>query len=147
MPVKQAVCLANENQDGLVVLSDSADATACGAAGDSNWVLRELVQHKWQRPVLVTLVDPQVVAEAQRLGVGANWSGPLGGKRDRRFSQPLAVEAKVIGLFEARFILSGHLAKNMPINMGPSAVLRIGNVHIVLASHTGPHSAPQLFQT
>jgi microcystin degradation protein MlrC len=147
VPVKQAVCLAHENQDGLVVLSDSADATTSGAPGDSNWVLRELLQHKWHLPVLVTLVDPQVVAEAQRLGVGAHWSGFLGGKRDWRFSQPLAVKAKVVCLFEARFILSGHLAKNMPINMGPSAVLRIGNVHMVLTSRTGPHFAPQLFQT
>ena len=33
----------------------------------------------------------------------------------------------------------------MPIDMGPSAILRKGNVHIVVTSRTGPHFAPQLF--
>src|SRR5262249_18744472 len=53
---------------------------------------------------------------------------------------------QVAGLFDARFVMSGHLARNMPIDMGPSAVLRKGNVHIVVTSRTGPHFAPQLFQ-
>ena len=30
--------------------------------------------------------------------------------------------------------------------MGLSAVLRIGNIHIVVTSLTGPHFAPQLFE-
>jgi microcystin degradation protein MlrC len=43
--------------------------------------------------------------------------------------------------------MSGHLARNMPIDMGPSAVLRIGNVHVVVTSRTGPHFAPRLFES
>jgi microcystin degradation protein MlrC len=31
--------------------------------------------------------------------------------------------------------------------MGPSAVLRCGQVHIVVTTRSGPHFAPQLFQT
>ena len=42
--------------------------------------------------------------------------------------------------------MSGHLAKNMPIDMGPAVVLRHGNVVIVVTSRTGPHFAPQLFE-
>ena len=51
------------------------------------------------------------------------------------------------GLFEARFVMSGHLARNLPIDMGPSAVLRsANNVHVVVTSRTGPHFAPELFR-
>jgi microcystin degradation protein MlrC len=146
IPVATAVRDAHGNLDGLCVLSDSADATTSGAPGDSNWVLRELVKHDWPRPALVTLVDPEVVAEAARLGVGAKLTTALGGKRDRRFSQPITLTTQVAGIFQARFVMSGHLAKNMPIDMGPSAVLRHGNVHVVVTSRTGPHFAPQLFQ-
>ena len=67
---------------------------------------------------------------------------------------------QVVTLFDARFLLSGHLARNLPIDMGPSAVLRVlapsddllgrpaetNNVHIVATSRSGPHFAPQLFQ-
>ncbi|HEY7311808.1 MAG TPA: M81 family metallopeptidase [Gemmataceae bacterium] len=144
--VSDGVRAAHENAEGLVVLSDSADATTAGSPGDSNWVLRELLKYDWPRPALVTLVDPDVIETARRLGVGAEITAELGGKRDRRFAQPLNVTARVETLFEAKFVLSGHLARNLPIDMGPSAVLRRGQVHIVVTSRSGPHFAPQLFQ-
>jgi microcystin degradation protein MlrC len=144
--VEDGVRAAHENAEGLVVLSDSADATTAGAPGDSNWVLRELLKKDWPRPALVTLVDPDVVEAARQGGVGAEMTVELGGKRDRRFSQPLTVTAEVHNLFEARFLLSGHLARHMPIDMGPSAVLRRSQVHIVVTSRSGAHFAPQLFQ-
>jgi microcystin degradation protein MlrC len=147
VPVEPAVREAQQTPDGLVVLSDSADATTSGAPGDSNWILRELLKYEWPRPALVTLVDPALVEEARRLGVGAELCAPMGGKRDRRFSQPIMVAAHVAALFEARFIMSGHLARNLSIDMGPSVVLRHGNVHIVVTSRSGPHFAPELFQT
>jgi microcystin degradation protein MlrC len=58
----------------------------------------------------------------------------------------LSLEIEVVRTFDARFVLSGHLARNLPIDMGPSAVVRHGAVHIVVTSRTGPHFAPQLFQ-
>jgi microcystin degradation protein MlrC len=146
VPVADAARAAHHNADGLVVLSDSADATTSGAPGDSNWVLRELLRYEWARPALVTLVDPELVEEARGRGVGAELTVALGGKRDRRFSQPLTLSVRVAGLFEARFTLSGHLARNMPIDMGPSAVLRHGNVHVVVTARSGPHFAPELFR-
>jgi microcystin degradation protein MlrC len=143
--IADAVKQANQGT-GLVVLSDSADATTSGAPGDSTWLLRELIKYEWPRPALVTLVAPEIVAEAQQRGAGAKMAEPLGGVRDRRFSQPLTLPVEIIRLFDARFVLSGHLARNLPIDMGPSALLRHGMVHIVVTSRSGPHFAPQLFQ-
>jgi microcystin degradation protein MlrC len=145
--VADGVRSAHEEPDGLVVLSDSADATTSGATGDSTVVLRELLKYDWPRPALVTLVDPDVVELARQHGVGAEMTTEVGGKRDPRSSQPLRVTARVQQLFEARFLLSGHLARNMPIDMGRSAVLRCGQVHLVVTSRSGPHFAPQLFET
>ena len=144
--VADGVRAAHENAEGLVVLSDSADATTSGAPGDSNWVLRELLRHDWPRPALVTLVDPEIVETARRRGVGAELTAEVGGKRDRRFSKPLTLTTRVHSLFDAQFVLSGHLARNLPIDMGPSAVLRSGQIHILVTSRSGPHFAPQLFQ-
>ncbi|MCS6850811.1 MAG: M81 family metallopeptidase [Gemmataceae bacterium] len=146
VPLEEAVRQAYHEADGLVVLSDSADATTSGAPGDSTWVLRELLKYDWPRPALVTLVSPELVADAQRLGVGATLSRPVGGVRDHRFSTPLPVTAEIVRLFEARFVMNGHLARNLPIDMGPSAVLRVGKVCIVVTSRTGPHFAPELFR-
>jgi microcystin degradation protein MlrC len=147
VPLEEAVRVAHENADGLVVLSDSADATTSGAPGDSTWLLVELLKYDWPRPALVTLVAPEVVAAAQRLGLGAELTASVGGVRDRRFARPLTLTARVERLFDARFVISGHLARNLSIDMGPSAVLCRGNVHVVLTSRSGPHFAPELFRS
>ena len=145
--IEEGVWVAFDEPDGLVVLSDSADATTSGAPGDSNHLLREMLKYDWPRPALVTLVDPELVGECARRGVGSEFSASLGGKRDSRNSTPLTATVRIEKLFPAKFIMSGHLAKNMPIDMGPSAVLRIGNIRILVTTRTGPHFAPQFFQS
>jgi microcystin degradation protein MlrC len=144
--VEEGVRLAHDQASGLVVLSDAADATTSGAPGDSVWILRELLKYPWPRPVLVPVVAPEIVAAAERLGVGATWSGEIGGVRDSRFGFKLPLSATVERLFEARFVLSGHLGRNLAIDMGRSAVLRIGEILIVVTSRSGPHFAPELFR-
>jgi microcystin degradation protein MlrC len=144
-PIAEAVAEAYRLcGDGVIVLSDSADATTSGAPGDSTHVLKELLKYDWLRPALVTLVAPEVVEAAR--SASSPWSVRVGGLRDNRFSEPLAMTVEVANPFDARFVLSGHLARNLPIDMGASVVLRSGNVHVVVTSRTGPHFAPQLFQ-
>ncbi|MGE0606769.1 MAG: M81 family metallopeptidase [Pirellulales bacterium] len=145
--IEPAIRDAFDRKAGLTVLSDSADATTSGAPGDSTWLLREMLKYDWPRPALVPMVAPEIVEQARLLGVGNTLTGPLGGRRDTRFSQPVQVSARVERLFDAQFILQGHLAKNLAIDMGPSVVLRVGNVHILATTRSGPHFAPQFFQT
>ena len=159
---EEGVQKAMEHPDGLTVLSDAADATTSGAPGDSVWILRELVKHDWPRPVLVTVVSPEVVQQAEALGVGAEHSFSLGGVRDNRFGTRIDFAAKVERMFDAQFTLSGHIGKNLPINMGRCAVLKqcrlslrestpfrgakADNVVVIVTSRSGPHFAPELFQ-
>lgn len=141
-----AVTAARNSAGGLVVLSDSADSTTSGAPGDSTWVLRELLKYRWPRTALVTLVSGDLVQKAQQAGTGVEFTAAVGGVRDCKFSQPVTLALCVENLFQATFTLSGHLARNLQIDMGPSAVLRTGDVRLVVTTRTGPHFAPQLFQ-
>jgi microcystin degradation protein MlrC len=70
----------------------------------------------------------------------------VGGKRDQRFSQLWEVRLVVERLFDARFVMSGHLGRNLAIDMGPSAVLRQGEVRVLVTSRSGPHFAPEFFR-
>jgi microcystin degradation protein MlrC len=148
--VGDAVEMAHQRSvDGLVVLSDPADATTSGAPGDSVWILNELLGYDWSRPVLVTLVAPDVVRQAESLHAAASrapFSFSLGGVRDYRFGMRIEVEATVERLFDARFVLSGHIGRDLAIDMGRSAVLRTGNIYIIATTHSGPHFAPELFR-
>lgn len=144
--IAYAVRAAHVRSDGLTVISDSADATTSGSTGDSTALLSELIKYDWLRPAVVTLVEPETVAEAARRGIGAEWMASLGGTRNPRDFRSITLPVRVQNVFDAKFILSGHLAEKLPIDMGRSVVLTHKNVHIVVTSRTGPHFAPHLFQ-
>lgn len=145
--VEEGVRRASEQQSGgLVVLSDPADATTSGAPGDSVWILRELLKYPWQRAVLVTLVAPDVVALAERLGENAEVAIELGGVRDCRFGTKIPFHGMVERLFTATFVMSGHIGKELSIDMGRAAVLRAGQVRVIVTTYSGPHFAPELFR-
>ena len=144
--IADAVRAAHDQADGLTVISDSADATTSGSTGDSTAVLSELVRYDWPRPALVPLVGPETVREADERGIGAEWMATLGATRNPRDFTPLTLLVRITNIFDAKFILSGHLAVKLPIDMGRCAVLTHGNVHIIVTSRSGPHFAPQLFQ-
>lgn len=144
--IADAVRAAHETPNGLTVLSDAADATTSGAPGDSVWILEEMLKYQWPSPALVTLVAPQIVELAEKLGSGTGCEVELGGVRDTRFGKRIKFQGTVEKLFDARFTLQGHLGKNLAIDMGRCAVLRQGNVCVICTTRSGPHFAPELFQ-
>lgn len=145
--IEEGVRKAYDNAKGLVVLSDAADATTSGAPGDSVWILQELLKYEWDRPALLTVVAPDIVEQAQRLGRGQTWSGEIGGVRDSRFGITLPLTAQIERVFDGHVILNGHLGRNLAVDMGRSAVLKAkGGVWIIVTSRSGPHFAPELFQ-
>jgi microcystin degradation protein MlrC len=148
VPCVEAVRRAREEcEAGLIVLGDSADSTTSGSPGDSTWVLSELLRYDWPRPALVALVDPELVEEMASREVGYSGTVRVGGKRDTHFGQALAVDGRLGGRFETRFVLSGHLGRNLSIDMGPSIVWSTPrNVHLIVTSRSGPHFAPELFR-
>ncbi len=143
----EAVRLARAEADGLVVLGDPGDSTNSGSTGECTAILAELVKHDWPRPALTTMVAPYAVEEAQRHGVGGKYTAKLGGVREQRFSTQITLDIEVVNLFDAKFTLTGHIGKNMPIDMGPAAVLRHGNVHLLVTTRSGPHFAPDFFRS
>ncbi len=144
--IEDSVQLANQ-EDGLTVLSDAADATTSGAPGDSVWILAELLKYRWPREALVTVVAPDVVKQCKDVTIGSQLTVNLGGLRDNRFGTTIEVPVIIERFFDARFTMTGHIGKNMPIDMGPSIVLRhSSNAYIVVTTRSGPHFAPELFR-
>src|SRR6185436_2874657 len=59
-----AARITKQNPSGTVVLVDAADATSSGATGDSNSILRALVEAGYEGTALIPIVDPEAVAAA-----------------------------------------------------------------------------------
>lgn len=118
-------------QGGTVVLVDAADATSSGASGDSNAILRALVEAGYEGGGLFPIVDAPTVRAAFAAGVGNTVRTNVGGTLDRARFTPLPIEARVHLLSDGLF-RSEH-AKAL-WNAGPTAVLKFGKHTLVVTS-------------
>ena len=100
--MEEAVALA-AREPGLTVFSDAADATSSGASGDSNWILRGLIEAGYGKRALLPLVDAPAVEVAFARGVGSRFTVPLGGTVDRERHQPVECEVYVQSLHDGHF--------------------------------------------
>lgn len=123
--------LAMANQEGTLALVDAADATSSGASGDSNAILRQLMQSGYRGRTLIPIVDEPAVKQAFAAGVGASIETTVGGTLDRGRYQPLAVTAKVRLLSDGRF-RSESFGEEW--YAGSSAVLESDNFVLVVSS-------------
>jgi microcystin degradation protein MlrC len=126
-PVDEAIRQARET-DGLVVFSDAADATASGASGDSNAILKGLLDDQFSKRTLIPIVDAPAVAAAFDAGVSAEVTVDLGGTRDPTRFEPVSVTARVRSLHDGDFTYeNGTVGQG-----GRTAVLITGSLHLLV---------------
>ena len=116
---------------GRVILVDAADATSSGAPGDSNAILRALLDAGYRRTVLLPMVDAPAVDEAFRAGVGKTIRVGIGGNLDRERFSPVAMEIRVRLLSDGRFRTESH---GCMWNSGRTALLQSNNIMLVATS-------------
>jgi microcystin degradation protein MlrC len=117
---------------GLAVFSDGADATASGAAGDSNAILKGLLAADFSAPALLPIVDAAAVDAALAAGVGATLTVQLGGSLDSGRFSPVELTAQVKSLHDGNF----SYENGMQANAGAVAVLRCGSIDIQVSQRS-----------
>jgi len=143
----EAIRTAVKSAEHPVVIGDGGDATNCGSSGDSTILLRELLKHpKIPGGALLFLVDPESVAAAMIAKEGGEFDSFVGACYAPEYSDPVRLRGKVEKILNLSFQLEGHLGHHMPINMGKAAVVRSGDVSVLLVERTGPGSSPQVYE-
>ncbi len=128
--LEEAVRIA-KSTTGTVIFTDAADATSSGAPGDSNAILRALLEHGYQGRALVPIVDPPAARAAFAAGVGNTMRTRVGGAFDMRRFQPLPIEARVRMLSDGRLRSESH---GDEWYAGDTAVLQAGTITLVVTS-------------
>ena len=118
---------------GPVVFTDAADATSSGATGDSNVVIKALLEAGTEKRVLAQIVDPQAARAAHAAGVGATIDVCLGGALDTRRFTPMQVTATVESLSRG---LGRFETTKSGFDAGPTAVLTFGKFTVIVISQT-----------
>ncbi|MFN7935566.1 MAG: M81 family metallopeptidase [Bryobacteraceae bacterium] len=116
---------------GRVVLVDAADATSSGASGDSNAILRALLEAGYKRTALIPMVDPPAVEKAFATGVGTEIDVAVGGAMDRKRFTPVPIRARVRMLSDGAFRSESH---GVTWNSGRTAVLQTGAITLIVTS-------------
>jgi microcystin degradation protein MlrC len=112
-----------------VVLADGADNPGGGAAGDSTFVLRRLIERGVSGAALGPLWDPQAVRIAFEAGVGATLPLRLGGKTSPLSGDPLDARCTVLAL-QRDMVMTG--LAGTPVELGDCALVRADGVQVVL---------------
>jgi microcystin degradation protein MlrC len=146
LPVPEAVARALALDGGPVVLADIADNTGGGAAGDTTEVLRELLRVGARGVTVACLWDPAAVRACLAAGVGAIISLAVGGKVDPAHGAPLAVSGRVRTLSDGRFVHRGPMFRGLEGRLGPTAVLDVNGVKIILISHRWQTLDPEMIR-
>lgn len=120
---------------GRTLLIDAPDSIGAGASGDSPALLAALLRHAPDVDSVVCLVDPNAAATATAVGQGAMAEFAVGAWQDRRWHQPVTVNATVERLCQGRFTYEGGPVAGASASLGNTAVLRAGAVRIVVTSH------------
>lgn len=116
---------------GTIALVDAADATSSGASGDSNAVLKALIECGYKGRTLVPIVDRRAVEVAMQAGIGREVAVRLGGSLDPGRFKPIELNCLVRHLSDGVFRSEsfGELWDS-----GPTAVLESGPLTIVVGS-------------
>lgn len=120
---------------GPIILVETADCAGGGAAGDSIATLAALLDAQTGQAALVPVVDPEAAALCHQVGLGQTITLMLGHKLDPRWGQPIAVTGRVVHLSDGRFTYTGGIWDGVEGAMGPTAVLAVGAVQIMICSY------------
>ena len=130
-----ALAAAYQPDEGPLVIADYADNPGAGGYGDSTELLRELLNAGVANACLAPMVDGEVVQALQTVAVGERVQLALGGKTDPDFGGgPLAVEAELIALSNGHFTGDGPMLHGLHGSFGPSAVIRVGGIEILVVT-------------
>ena len=122
-------------EGGPVLLVEAADCCGGGAAGDSVATLTALLDAKVTVPSLVPVADPEAAAACHHAGVGQEVTVALGHRLDPRWGKPVTVTGTVTRLSDGRFRYIGGIWDGVEGNMGPSAMLTVGVIQVLIATH------------
>jgi microcystin degradation protein MlrC len=130
--VREAVDAALAAPAGLTVIADSSDNPGGGAACDSTFLLRELLDRDVRNVALGMLWDPQTARIAADAGVGARLPMRLGGKVSPLSGDPVDADVEVLCVRED--VRQRNLNGEAVDPIGLAVALRVGGVDVVVNS-------------
>jgi len=134
VPVDAVIRYAAQRASGTVLLADGADNPGGGGPCDETEILEALIDADARDAVVAVIADPETSLQAHDAGVGSTILARIGGKSPDSQSSPVSAEAYVKHLSDGRFEYQTDLSAGIEGFLGPTAVLEIGGVTLIVTT-------------
>jgi microcystin degradation protein MlrC len=121
--------------NGPLVIADYADNPGAGGYGDSTSLLGALLAAGVSEACFGPMVDGEVAKQLHDGTVGERICIELGGKTDAEFGGgPLTLDAELVQISDGNFIGDGPILGGLHRSYGPSAVVRVAGIEILVVT-------------
>ena len=149
-PLDEAVSMAQTSERTPVIFSDSGDNPGGGGSGRTTELLAALHAAGAERVFYGSFYDPELANEAHGLGLNASFTARFnrnaGNSAWEKWDRGFDAEARVLALHDGE--VSGRLGifAGRHMHLGPSALLEIGGVKVVVISDRTQTADPMFFE-
>jgi len=116
-----------------MVIADAQDNPGAGGTSDTTGLLRAMVEARCPDAVLGMVYDPEAALLAHKAGKGSEANISVGGKAFKG-DPPFAALFKIENLSDGRFLCTGPFYGGNRTNLGPTALLRLNGVRVIVTS-------------
>ncbi|MDP1839046.1 MAG: M81 family metallopeptidase [Reyranella sp.] len=144
--VQLAASVGRDRRRKPIILADVADNPGGGGRGNTTYLLRALKSAGVQNVIFGVFNDRALAAKAHQVGEGAIFTASFNTEERQEFSLPFDCEAKVVKLSDGHYVGRRGVLKNVSSDMGPSALLDLGGIQVVVISHRCQCMDPRQFE-
>jgi microcystin degradation protein MlrC len=136
-PISEAIAAARAGagKKGPLIVADGTDNPGGGGYNDTTPVLQALIDAGIDNVAFGTIYDPGTVRQAIEAGVGSEIEISLGGHTDAAMGAPVKAKAVVKLLSDGHFKNDGPMNAGVDTDMGPTAVLRLDGIDVIVISN------------
>uniref|UniRef100_A0A9E7ZRK0 Microcystinase C n=1 Tax=Bosea sp. NBC_00436 TaxID=2969620 RepID=A0A9E7ZRK0_9HYPH len=120
---------------GPLIIADYADNPGGGGYGDATGLLKGMIAAGLKDACFGPMVDSEVAAELRKGQPGATVSVRLGGKVDPEIGGgPLELTGTLVSVSDGDYTGDGPMMGGLSASWGPCAVLRVGDIDILVTT-------------
>jgi len=143
--LEEAVALA-KNTTRPLIFADVADNPGGGGRGNTMWIIEAYHKAGVQNALVGVIHDPQLAAEAHRLGEGAEFAARFNRDGGDEFSKPFSARAAVRHLHDGNMRGRRGIYANNTLALGCCAALQLDGITVVVISNRVQCADPVFFE-
>lgn len=145
--VRLALKTAASANAPAVIFSDAGDNPGGGGGGDTPYLLRALVEADASGVLYGSFYDPPLAKEAHALGAGASFQAVFNREPRTGFGERFETEARIEALSDGNMVGRRGIFAGRKVELGPSAVLKVGNgIRVVVIGARQQTADPMFFE-